>query len=411
MHSPRSYFDEKAKRLLYTQTIMKWKKLLCALFVFVLLTGLVSACKKSVQVKKKAIQVKKKEVKKKPNLSATNVRFDPAVGGAGFPVTVWVDVRRTKGAKGSSKLTLKIDGKTETAKNVWLQDGKVATVFFEVTRDEGKYEVDINGSRAMLTVNKTTPQPTQKNAEAFATEYWRLMNVMNDPDYENVYNLLSAKDKKLVVKGTFIHRTHQFNESMGMSTIGNVEVDGVNGVADVAHLLVDPSNGEQWKTVSETFKIVSVDGRWHPKLDQADLFLYGAKADDIGIKKASMRDSFSIRSLSIIVKSASLDDAKKDPSGRDLATVVLEVRNTGEQELNFKPEDYVAIANSEQLVEVPLADFGMTESIEIGPGSSVTVKVAFGISPTVTGNLPPTFSGYSLLVGNGDNHYLIPLGL
>lgn len=261
-------------------------------------------------------------------------------------------------------------------------------------------KASVNDVHATLNVKKTTPHPSKESAETFAKEYWRLMN---DGDYESIYSLLSSEDKKLIHKDTFIHRTHQGNEMTNMTTIGDVTVEGVGGVVDVAHEIVTDPVTESTETVSGTFSIVSVDGRWHPKLDQADLFFYGAKADDIWIRKASMSESFSIPSLSMIVKSTSRGDAKKDPSDLGFTNVVLEVLNTGERGLNFKPEDYVAVTDDTHLIQGPLEDSGTAEPIEIGPGSSATIQVAFGISPGV--------SGYSLLVGQDDDHYLIPLDL
>jgi len=247
-------------------------------------------------------------------------------------------------------------------------------------------------------VKKTAPQPTKAGAKDFTEQYWRLINTF---EYEQVYKLLSPQDRKLVNKMTFITRTRQSNELDRTTQIDSVTLEGKNAKVKVSHEIVDPSD-QTTKTISE-FKITFIDGEWHPKLEKLDLFFYGASPSKIGIGRAAMGETFSIPAFSATVKNAARDKIKKDQYGRSYTVVELQIQNQEKQWLNFKTADYFAVTDDTQLTRWPLSDAEIEDSIELGPGSSAKVQVAFGLSE---------YDGeYSLLVGNGDDYYLIPLGL
>lgn len=250
---------------------------------------------------------------------------------------------------------------------------------------------------------ETKPKPTKQGALEFGKKYWKLMD---EKKYADAYELLSPENKKMVSKDAFLKRLREQDEQ-NKNIIINPEVIDAEVSGDAAKLTIILKN--PMGDVTETDNIVFVDGKWYQQLENDSLISYGVDPVKIpGIEKASLGQAFSIPGFDAVVNQAIADKISTGEFGtRDTAQgkfviTTITVTNTGKEAFRFMPDDYLKLLDSEQRSFNPSTEPSFSFGDEIGPGMNAALKIGFDV--------PENAKGFKLLVGSGNDQYLIDLG-
>ena len=87
----------------------------------------------------------------------SNLMITPEEVEEGLPVNISVDVSNVGELEGTYRLELMVEGEKVDAQDVTLEGGESVTIFFDLTRNEGDYRVEIDGKKGRFTVN---PKPS-----------------------------------------------------------------------------------------------------------------------------------------------------------------------------------------------------------------------------------------------------------
>jgi uncharacterized protein YfaS (alpha-2-macroglobulin family) len=87
--------------------------------------------------------------------------INPTAALQGEAVTVSTRVSNNGESDGDYEVVLKVNGIVERTKTVTIKAGNSETVTFTISRDNpGDYEIEINGNKAVYTVQKAHPATT-----------------------------------------------------------------------------------------------------------------------------------------------------------------------------------------------------------------------------------------------------------
>ncbi len=237
-------------------------------------------------------------------------------------------------------------------------------------------------------------KPTDGGVKRFAREYWALVDGRM---YMPLFKQLSAKDRRHTDAERFFERLFLENQYSMRSEVVAVVRGDKEATVSVDKMIVQGTAREVAREEQPWF---FRGGRWYPRLDQAQLFLYGALPEDIGVTEVGEGEEARLPGALVSIASADSLGRRADR----YISIDLNLTNTGTQSRRFDLNYFLLLVGPNLEALAPSGESGTGLIVELGPGESTVAQVDYPV-------FEPPSGRWSVLAGSDPDRVLLPLSL
>ncbi len=277
---------------------------------------------------------------------------------------------------------------------IFLLATLLAAALFGCSNAADQIKTEADKSTAARPALENEKKPTEAGVERFAREYWALVDGRM---YMPLFKQLSKKDRGRTEAERFFERLFFENQY----NMGSEVVEVVRRERE-ATVTVDKmiEFGSAREVAREEQLWFFEDGRWYPRLDQAQLLLYGASPEDSGVTEVGEGKAARLPGALVSIESADSLGQREDR----YISIDFNLTNTGTESRRFDLTYFLILVGPRLEALAPSEESGTGLIVDLAPGETALAQVDY---PAVE---PPS-GRWSVLAGTDPDRVLLPFSL
>ena len=237
-------------------------------------------------------------------------------------------------------------------------------------------------------------KPTEAGAKRFAREYWALVDGRM---YMSLFEQLSRKDRERTDGERFFERLFLENQYNMNSEVVEVVQREREATVTVEKMI---KFGREREVAREEQFWFFRGGRWYPRLDQAQLLLYGALPEDIGITEVGEGKMGRLPGALVTIESADSLGQREDR----YISIDFNLTNSSTESRRIDLTYFLILVGPRLEAPAPSTESGTGLIVELAPGETASAQVDYPVTEPPSGR-------WSVLAGTDPDRVLLPFNL